>query len=73
MTHSKGEPGQSPPLETPGNTCKHLVKGRVFLMAFSNWEEVDPNDDKTVCFSYAALWFSFNVSYQLKGNGGFIP
>lgn len=42
-------------------------------MAFSNWEEVDPNDDKTVCFSYAALWFSFNVSYQLKGNGGFIP
>lgn len=72
MTHQKGEPGQSPRLETPGNTCKHLAKGRGFLVVFSNQEEVDPGDDETVCCFYVSVWFSFKDSYQLEGNGGFM-
>ena len=40
---------------------------------FSNQEEVDPGDDEMVCCFYVILWFSFNVSYQLEGNGELIP
>lgn len=50
-----GRPSQSPCLETPGNTCKHLAKGSVFLVVFSNQDEVDLGDDEMVCCFYMRL------------------